>query len=415
MEVALVTAGSRGDVEPYLALGEALAERGHAVRLLAPAGFEALFEGSPVRYRPVGLDPRTAIGADALARIFHAGGRGLRFVRELIRAYEEATPAFLEGISRELKGAELVVFGSLGMAAWHWAEARGVPAVAAFLQPLLPTRAFPAPIGPWPRALSRFGAFNRLTYWIASLLAWQLVRRSSGRYRRRLGLKPLGLLGPLPRMLRSGVPVLFGFSEAVVPRLPDWPERFAITGYWRRSARDFRPPEALVRFLEAGGPVVYVGFGSMRPPDPGAFFAEIRRALKLAGVRAVLARGWAGAPVEAGDDLFVLDEIPHAWLFPRVAAAVHHGGAGTSAAVFASGVPGVWVPFIADQFFWAERARALGVAPLSVPARRLDARALAAAIRAALEPGPRAAARALAERLSKEDGAARAAAVLEER
>ena len=216
-------------------------------------------------------------------------------------------------------------------------------------------------------------------------------------------------------MLRSGVPVLFGFSEAVVPRPPDWPERFAITGYWRRSVRDFRPPPELTAFLEAGGPVVYVGFGSMRPPDPGAFFTEVRKALKLVGVRAVLARGWAGAPVEAGDDLFVLDEVPHAWLFPRVAAAVHHGGAGTSAAVFSSGVPGVWVPFIADQFFWAERARALGVAPAPVPARRLDAQALAAAIRAALKPGPRAAARALAERLSKEDGAARAAAVLEAR
>ena len=209
--------------------------------------------------------------------------------------------------------------------------------------------------------------------------------------------------------------MLLGFSEAVVPRPPDWPARYRITGYWRRLARDFRPPKALVSFLEAGGPVIYVGFGSMQPPEPAAFFAEVGKAIKLAGVRAVLARGWAGAPVEADDELFVLDEIPHAWLFPRVAAAVHHGGAETSAAVFFAGVPGVWVPFIADQFFWAERARVLGVAPPPVPAKRFSAEALAAAIRAALAHGPRAAARALAGRLAREDGAARAAAILEER
>ncbi len=415
MEVALVTAGSRGDVEPFLALGEALAARGHAVRLLAPEGFGALFTGSPVRYRPVGPDPRLALEKAQLSRIFHAGNRGLAFVRELIRAYERAAPTFLEGMDRELKGAELVVFGSLGFPAWHWAEAHGVPAVPAFLQPLLPTRAFPAPIGPWPAALSRIGAFNRLTYRLAELFAWQLVRRPSNAYRRRLGLAPLGPLGPFSRLYREKGPVLLGFSEAVVPRPPDWPERLAITGYWQRPARDFLPPKALVRFLEGGGPVVYVGFGSMRPPEPAAFFAEVRRAIKLAGVRAVLARGWAGAPVEADDDLFVLDEVPHAWLFPRVAAAVHHGGAGTSAAVFTSGVPGVWVPFIADQFFWAERARALGVAPPPVPARHLKAEALAAAIRAALAAGPRAAALALAARLAREDGAARAAAILEDR
>ncbi len=414
MEVALVTAGSRGDVEPYLALGEALAARGAAVRLLAPEGFSALFQGSPVRYRPVGPDPRSALEAAQLARIFQSGERGLAFVRELIRAYERAAPTFLEGMDRELEGAELVVFGSLGFPAWHWAEARGMPAVPAFLQPLWPTRAFPAPIGPWPGALARIGAFNRLSYHLAGLLTWGLVRRPSNAYRRRLGLKPLGLLGPFPRFYRERSPVLFGFSEAVLPRPPDWPGRLAITGYWRRRARGFRPPENLMRFLEAGGPVVYVGFGSMRPPEPGVFFAEVRRALRLAGVRAVLARGWAGAPVEADDDLFVLEEVPHNWLFPRVAAAVHHGGAGTSAAVFFAGVPGVWVPFIADQFFWAGRARALGVAPVSVPAKRLRAEALAAAIRAALMPGPRVAARALAERLSREDGAARAAALLKE-
>ncbi len=412
MEVALVTAGSRGDVEPFLALGEALAARGHRVRLLAPEGFESLFEGSPVAYRPAGPDPRRALDEAGLRRLFAAGSGGLAFVRELIRAFERAAPAFLEALDRELPGSQAVVFGSLGFWAWSWAEAHRVPAFPALLQPLLPTRAFPAPVGPVPR-LARLGALNRLSYRAAERLAWALVARPTNAYRRRLGLRPYGLAGPYPELAHRGVPVLLGVSPHVVPRPRDWPARYRLTGYWFRRPRPWRPPPGLARFLDREPRPVYLGFGSMRPPEPGRVFRRVLEALRRVGVPAVVARGWAGAAIEPADDLYLLDEVPHSWLLPRVAAAVHHGGAGTSAAVFRAGVPGVWVPFLADQFFWAERARALGVAPAPVPARRLDADRLAAALRAALRPEPRARARALAARLAGEDGAARAAEILE--
>ncbi len=408
----MVTAGSRGDVEPYLALGEALAARGHRVRLLAPSGFDALFSESPVAYRPVGPDPRTALDRAALARLFSAGTRGLAFVRELIRAFREAAPVFLEGLDQELRGAERVVFSTLGFPAWHWAEAHGVPAVAAFLQPLVPTGAFPAPVGPHPRGLSRFRLYNRLTYWAAERMAWALVAGPSNAYRRRLGLSPLGPRGPFPRFYREKTPILLGFSPRIVPPPKDWPARVRVTGYWRRRGSGFSPPEALVRFLEAGETPVYVGFGSMRPPDPEGFFRRVFAALRLAGVRAVVARGWTGTGLTPPEHVFLVDEVPHSWLFPRVRAAVIHGGAGTSAAVFHAGIPSVFVPFLADQFFWAERARALGVAPQAVPAKALGPERLAAAIEAALRPERARRARALAERLADEDGAGTAARIL---
>ncbi len=416
MQVAIVAIGSRGDVEPYVALGAGLVARGHRVRLLAPQGFADLVERFDLEYLPLGEDPRAVLEALEVRRAFAAGANPYRFVRELFEAYRRFLPAVLRGLERGLEGADRVVFSTLGFPAYHWAEARGVPAVAAFLQPQTPTAAFPAPFGPSRRFLARCGLYNRCSYVTMEQFAWFLVASQTNRWRRSLGLPPLSWRGPYPRFHRGAVPVLYGFSAAVVPRPRDWPDWVRVTGYWRLPLdEEWRPPGELCAFLEDGPPPVYVGFGSMRPPDPRRFTEVVLEGVRMAGVRAVLARGWGGLdPEGVPDGVYLLGSIPHAWLFPRVAAVVHHGGAGTTAAGLYAGKPTVTVPFIADQFFWGERVAALGAGPEPLPAKRLTPGALAQAIRAAVgNPAYRRNAERLARRLCREDGVAEAVRVVE--
>ncbi|WP_445079219.1 glycosyltransferase, partial [Streptomyces hayashii] len=210
----------------------------------------------------------------------------------------------------------------------------------------------------------------------------------------------------LPTRRRTGWPVLHGFSPLVLPRPRDWRAELDVTGYWWPYDRETRLPAALREFLDAGPPPVFVGLGSATVPDPGRLSAEIVRALRRAGLRGVIQRGWAGLTAD-GDDMLTVEDVPHALLFPETAAVVHHCGAGTTAAGVRAGVPAVPVPIQFDEAFWADRLVALGVAPASLPLRRLTADTLAAAlVRATGSPGIRERARELGARVRAEDGVA---------
>lgn len=182
-----------------------------------------------------------------------------------------------------------------------------------------------------------------------------------------------------------------------------------MTGYWfLRTPPGWSPPEPLRRFLEAGEPPVYVGFGSMPNQEPRATFDLILRALEMTGQRGVIYGGWGGLAGEtAGDRALVIEGVPHEWLFPRMKAVVHHGGAGTTAAGLRAGVPNVVVPFFGDQPFWGWRVAALGAGPAPIPRRSLTAERLAAAIeRAVTDPAIHGRASEIGARLRAEDGVA---------
>lgn len=191
-----------------------------------------------------------------------------------------------------------------------------------------------------------------------------------------------------------------------------------ITGYWSLDeAPDWRPPARLVEFLESGPPPVYVGFGSMAHRNPQQTTQLVHKALQRSGQRGVLATGWgalSGAQWPHTSDLFMLDSIPHSWLFPRMAAVVHHGGSGTTGAGLRAGVPSVLVPHAGDQPFWARRVADLGVGPRPIPRRRLTAERLAAAIaRAVRDEEMRARAAAVGQRIRAEDGVGQAIGIIE--
>jgi UDP:flavonoid glycosyltransferase YjiC (YdhE family) len=210
--------------------------------------------------------------------------------------------------------------------------------------------------------------------------------------------------------------VLYGYSPAVIPKPPDWGEDTHVTGYWFLDPVEaWTPPAALVEFLEAGPPPVFVGFGSMSSRKPEETTALIVDALDRAGQRAILLSGWGGLEgARVPDTVFVVDAVPYSWLFPRVAAVVHHGGAGTTSAGLRAGVPSLVIPFFGDQPFWGRRVAALGVGPEPVPRRRLTAERLARALREAVtDEGMRQRAAELGARIRTEDGVGRAVAVLE--
>lgn len=199
--------------------------------------------------------------------------------------------------------------------------------------------------------------------------------------------------------------MIYGFSEHVVPRPVDWGDEIAITGWWLPRWRDWQPPNSLQRFIEGGEAPVYIGFGSMPVPDAARLTRAIIEGVRLSGRRAVLNAGWAGLSGALPSNMFGIEQAPFDWLFPRVAAVIHHGGSGTVGFGLTHGRPSQIVPFGFDQFFWGDRIRALGVGPAPLPIPRLTAQRLADSItRLTLDPRLRDRAAALGRRLQAEDG-----------
>jgi hypothetical protein len=289
---------------------------------------------------------------------------------------------------------------------WHLAEATDTPSLGVYLQPTAPTGDFP-PVVTGSRSLGR--PANRATGRLALRMADRVYAQAVAELRHRLGLPPVSASAMRRRRERANWPVLHGFSTALVPRPSDWRPGLEVVGNWWPSHEAAgRLPADLEDFLQAGARPVLIGFGSMAAGD-GERLSEIAvTALRRAGLRGILQAGSAGLAAD-GDDVLTIGEVPHALLFPRLAAVVHHAGAGTTAAALRAGVPAVTVPVTADQPFWAGRLAALGAATDPIPFRSLTAERLADALDQVVrqQTYARAAARG-AQHMATEDGAGRA-------
>lgn len=370
--------GFRGDVQPVVALGSALADAGHDVRMATSPEFEGLVTEAGLSFSPAGPRASDVLNA-ADGRTLVGGGKGIvRQAAQLRRVLDPLVAQLLDDLRRAVDGADAVLFtplvniGNLGEL--------GIPAMMLSLWPKSRTRDFPA-IG-FPRARLLGGPYNWLTHVLLEQLSWRPFQRRGNQARQALGMPPMRWDTPLGLTHKQQVPVLYGFSETVVPRPADWGESLHITGYWfHDTGADWQPGADLRRFLDDGEPPVVITFGSMTAGDPARLTRVATRALDLTGRRGVLVGPFE--PVPPSDRVFHVPEIPHSWLFPRAAAVVHHGGAGTSAAALRAGVPNIAVPFFADQPFWAERIQLLGAGPRPVPRKALTPERLAAAIREA--------------------------------
>ena len=196
----------------------------------------------------------------------------------------------------------------------------------------------------------------------------------------------------------------------MLPKPADWGENLHITGYWFLQESEYQPSVELSRFLEAGPQPVFIGFGSMLDKEAAQTTQIVLESLSITGMRAVLQGGWSeiGAQ-QLPDNIFRVSEVPHSWLFPRMAAVVHHGGAGTTAAGLRAGVPSVIVPYFADQPFWAQQVHRIGAGPAPVPRLKLDAEKLAAAVQQATQDERiNEKARELGDRINQENGVSQA-------
>ncbi|MFI6507250.1 glycosyltransferase [Streptosporangium sp. NPDC050855] len=416
MKVLILTHGTRGDVQPYAALALALRNAGHHAVLAAPAASAALAEPHGLPFAPVHDGPNTLLDDPRIRTAIETNYRGLagkKIALEVMRAGKPLMArVFTDMVAVAEDGADLVVHGP-SIPGHRIAEALGVPSVAALLQPVwVPNASFANPMIPLPlpRALNR-----------ASYLPFRLMLRSFGAVAdttldlpRRRGRHDF-----LRRPDGGPATVLHGFSRHLLPSGADYPPQVHTTGFWfLPAAPTWSPPQELVRFLADGPAPLYIGFGSMAGTDPHRIGRVVLDAVRLTGMRAVLVSGWGGIAVDGPpalpEEVFVLDQAPHDWLFPRMAAIVHHGGSGTTGAALASGRPQIICPFVADQPFWAARAHAAGVAPAPLPQRHLTAQGLAAAIRQAT--GEHAMARRadrLADAVRAEDGTKAAVTILE--
>jgi len=397
MRISIHTLGTRGDVQPYLALALELRRRGHQVQIAAPVQFESMITQREVQFAPLPGDflalldsPQGKAAVDG-GQGFSAGFKLLKYIRplmlQLINAEWEAAKTFTP---------QLIVGHPKSIAAPHLAEAISCPYILASPIPgLTPTSAFPSPLLPF----ENLGPLNRASHLFA--MNWSNIL--FGKIIRKWRKTTLGLTGRLRRDGTAGT--LYAYSRHVVPIPPDWGDDVLVSGYWFLPQDEWQPPSELAAFLAEGDPPVYAGFGSMPALDPLKTTEIVLEALAKTGKRGLLATG-GGALGERKlpSSVRLIAEAPHSWLFPKVAAVIHHGGAGTTGAALRAGKPTSICPFFGDQPFWAKRIAKLGLGPPALNRKTLSPDSLAAAIRFMDDSQVRHRAEEIARKIGEEEG-----------
>lgn len=415
MKVTIIAAGSRGDVQPYVALGKGLKEAGHTVHVLASQDFQNLITAHGLEFFDMGGSMETV--AQSMQGLLEQGN----FIKILSSmgpaAQRLVGQAAVSGLVA-CQGSDLIVGGLGGLfVGLALSEKQGIPFVPAYLYPFTPTGEFPSVLSPLPQTRLPSWA-NSLSHRLAQQMMWQTFRAADNKARRQvLQIAPASFWGPFASLQQQKQTILCGYSPRVVPFPKDWNDFIHVTGYWfLEPAAGWEPPTDFVNFLQSGPPPVYIGFGSMVSRKPEETANLVLQALARTGQRGVLSSGWGGLKKdELPETVFMIGSMPHSWLFPKMAAVVHHGGVGTTAAGLWAGVPSIVVPFFGDQPFWGQRIADLGVGPAPIPRKKLTVERLAQAIQDAVTDQTmcRHAAN-LGSQIQAEDGVARAVEIIQQ-
>ena len=418
MHIAVVaTGGSRGDVQPGIVLADALKTAGHRVSLCVTEDFSDLAATHGLDICPVRFNTRAMVESLGGIEMIESGKNPVRMFRSLVGLLRPLYVQTVKDVMPVLEHADLVL-AHLGAAfcVQSMAERVRVPLATFVLALAAPTREQSAgTFPPAPEWLPFKHLYNRLTHFLGAQAVIPVLSKLINEIRTdQLGLPP-HTRRSFSKAIASQT-ILHGISPTVIPRPEDWPERYQMVGYWFEPAiPGWTAPRPLQRFLDEGPPPIYLGFGSMSTRNPEQTTALLLEAVRRSGQRAILAAGWAGLKSDnLPTSIMMVEEVPHNWLFPRVSVAVHHGGAGTTAAAFRAGVPSIIVPHFADQYFWARRAKQLGVSPEPIARKKLTSARLAEALsQVATDRQMRQRAGTLAEKLQREDGVQRAVQIIE--
>lgn len=410
MKILLLAVGTRGDVQPFVALGRSLQARGHAVTLAAPPGFEEMARAAGIDYRTLPVDFQVLMQEPemkAAMTTLRGKLRAYRWANEIMNAQLSA----IWEIGLEV-APDVILNHFKGALAPQLARKLGAVSIPVLLQPgFAETGAYPQFLIA-KRSLGRVGnrASHKLIHGLMRMGTRMLIRKWSKASGVDIGAPMNPMLGYAPD---REAPRLHAYSPTLIPRPAGWPSREIQTGYFFSEAPDFTPPEGLAAFLDAGPTPIYVGFGSMPGMDHERTTEALLGALEKVGLRAVVATGWGGIDTVSGSGIHVLDSVPHPWLFPRVSAVVHHGGSGTTHEGLRWGRPSVICPLFADQPFFGARVADLGCGPEPIAQKRLSADGLARALDMALRPEVAVRSEQIGARIRAEDGLGRACETIE--
>ncbi|MDA0206480.1 MAG: glycosyltransferase [Acidobacteria bacterium] len=406
MRVAIVTIGTRGDVQPYIALAKRLQAAGHDVVIGAPDNFASWVEGHGIRFHALGMDIEALLQSPEARRVLDGN---IFAVGKLLRKTMPTMRAVLGQTWEAAREADVIVYHPKAGGAVDVAEATGAGLVCASPIPMFTTGDFPLLM---PKVnLGR--TLNRLTYWPNRFARLLFINRWR---KEQLNLPKPKRLYPLGGFAGGMAARICMVSPAVFPRPSDWDDGLQMAGYWfLDEAPDWRPDAELAAFLDAGEPPVYIGFGSMAPKNPEAATREIVEGVRRAGVRALLAVGWGGlTKIDLPETVHMIHGAPHHALFPLMSAVVHHGGAGSTAAGLRAGRPTLVCPLSVDQPFWGHLVWKLGCGPRPQRMNRLKAASFAEGLRELVGTEAfRVRAREVAEAIGQEDGVGRAMEVIE--
>ncbi|XP_019453367.1 PREDICTED: sterol 3-beta-glucosyltransferase UGT80B1 isoform X1 [Lupinus angustifolius] len=410
LQIVMLVVGTRGDVQPFLAIAKRLQEYGHRVRLATHANFNTFVKSTGVDFYPLGGDPRVLAGYMARNKgLIPSDPAEISVQRKQLNAIIDSllpacTAADLEtGVPFR---AQAIIANPPAYGHAHVAEALGVPIHIFFTMPWTPTYEFSHPFARVPRS-----AGNWLSYIIVDLLIWWGIRGIINDFRKRkLKLAHIAYFS-MYRGSISHLPTGYMWSPHVVPKPSDWGPLVDVVGYCFLNLQSkYQPREDFVQWIQKGPPPIYFGFGSMPLEDPQRTTDVILEALKITEQRGIIDRGWGnlGNFAEVPDSVFLLEECPHDWLFPQCSAVVHHGGAGTTAAGLKAGCPTTIVPFFGDQFFWGDRIYQKEFGPAPIPISQLSVENLSTAIKFMLQPEVKSRVMEIAKLIENEDGVAAA-------
>lgn len=427
--------------QPFVALGKVLKDTyGHRVRLATHPNFKDFITDNGLEFFNIGGDPQALMafmvknpglmpGFDALKSgdvgsrrkevgeyiqgcwrsCFETGdGTGQTATDSTIEDWTTPGPGQRDHLHKPFV-ADCIIANPPSFAHIHCAEKLGIPLHVMFTMPYSPTQAFPHPLANIQSSNADANLTNYISYVLIDMLTWQGLGDVINRWRQRsLGLEPISMAKGAGMLQRAKIPHTYCWSPALISKPKDWGAAINISGFFFLDlASNFTPEADLKAFLDAGPPPVYIGFGSIMLDDPTAMTKLILDAVKKSGQRALVSKGWGGVGAdELGqtDDVFMLGNVPHDWLFKHVSCVVHHGGAGTTAAGITAGRPTLVVPFFGDQPFWGAMVARAGAGPDPIPNKQLTAENLAEGIKKCLEPETLERAAEMAQSIAKERG-----------
>nr|CCO06499.1 sterol glycosyltransferase [Arabis alpina] len=402
LKIAILVVGTRGDVQPFLAMAKRLQEFGHHVRLATHENFCSFVRSAGVEFYPLGGDPRELAGYMARNKGLIPSGPGeISKQRKQLKAIiESLLPACTEPDMETAASfrAQAIIANPPAYGHVHVAEALGVPIHIFFTMPWTPTHEFPHPLARVPQSAAYW-----LSYIVVDLMVWWSIRTYINDFRKReLNLAPIAYFSTYHGSI-SHLPTGYMWSPHVVPKPSDWGPLVDVVGYcFLNLGSKYQPCEEFSQWIERGSPPIYIGFGSMPLDDPKQTMDIILETLRDTEQRGIVDRGWAGLGnlAEVPENVFLLEDCPHDWLFPQCSAVVRW--------LWIFNCPTTIVPFFGDQFFWGDRIHEKGLGPAPIPIAQLSVENLSNSIGFMLQPEVKSQVMELAKVLENEDGVAAA-------